>query len=121
MGLNRTLERPQCLDKGLVVLTAGFTGNGSSAPTGVEGKGVSVARTGTGVYVVTLPGTGSMDIRTTHVAVVGTDFTRTWVSAISEAARTVTITSQAADGTPTDLSSSQLCRLTVWAKNSTVA
>lgn len=39
----------------VVTLFAKFTGNGTSAPTGVDGRGVTVARTGVGVFAVTFP------------------------------------------------------------------
>lgn len=44
-------------DQFMVALFAQFTGNGSSAPSNVRGRGVSVTRTAAGTYEVTFPAT----------------------------------------------------------------
>jgi dTDP-4-amino-4,6-dideoxygalactose transaminase len=42
-------------DRGVVTFRAKFTGNGTSAPTGVAGRGASVSRSDVGVFLVTFP------------------------------------------------------------------
>lgn len=63
MALQRVIYRTRALDPALVLLSGKFVGAGASAPTGVEGKGATVARTAQGRYRVTLPGSGTLDIR----------------------------------------------------------
>lgn len=50
----RTLKPVRSRQNQLTVIEGSFAPNGSSAPTGAKGNGYTVARTGTGKYVVTL-------------------------------------------------------------------
>lgn len=52
---NRFFKTPWCYEHSLVTVTGYFLTNGASSPTTLKGTGVaSVARTGTGTYLLTL-------------------------------------------------------------------
>lgn len=55
---NRTWQKIQALNQGLIILVFSFLPAGSSAPTGVSGRGIaSVVRDSAGVFIVTLEDT----------------------------------------------------------------
>jgi hypothetical protein len=53
----RLLTQPKVYQPGVVLVQGSFVTAGSGAPTTVQGRGYTVARTATGTYTITLGGT----------------------------------------------------------------
>ncbi len=68
--------------------------------------GASCTRTSEGLYVITLPGRGALDILNVQLTVLSASRIVAYVTAISESARTITVTTKIeTDGTVEDLAS----------------
>lgn len=105
---------------GMVMFSMKCVGAGTSTPTGLEGDAASVARSGVGDYVFTLPSfSGGLDIRGVHATVKQAD-TKDIVPFVNydEAAGTVTITTKNAGASfaELDLTSSEELSVIVWVK-----
>ena len=116
--INRTLSDVQGLDKALVVVAGKAVGAGTSDPTGQEGKSVSIVRTGVGVYDVTIPGNGTVIVRSFIAAVAGSADLLARATTVNETTRTVTVAVKTFGGTATDLSSSEELHYNCVMKNS---
>lgn len=109
---------------GLAILAANFTFNGTSAPDAAEGipfrtTGADLTRSDVGDYVLTIPGSGTLDILSFTIHIVdGTDLVVPVVTAISEANRTITFTVYDAETavTPTDPTDGAKLYVTIWLK-----
>lgn len=118
-------QKAEFSQPGLSILAANFTFNGTSAPDAAEGlpfntAGTDLARSDVGDYVLTIPGSGSLDILSFSMHIVdGTDLVIPVVTAISEANRTFTFTVYDAEtaATPTDPTDGAKLYVTIWLKS----
>lgn len=124
MPINNIMYPSQHNDPGMVCIAGSFQGAGTSAPVNQLGKGVVVTRSAAGTYLLTLPGVGTHTYYSILLTVEnsGGDLTA-FVEARSESARTVTVSVQDLDGTPTDtdLVTGDYLHYQIWLKNSTAA
>lgn len=96
MAISRLLDQPSALAKGVVLLDGNITFGGSGAVSAVEGKGFttsSIDHSGTGVYVLTMPGSGTVDVRSCHFQMeAASSVLLPTVTARDDSARTITVT-----------------------------
>lgn len=122
MPISRNLFPIKGNDNGLVILSGRFVGNGASDPTTIYFKGVdAVDRFAAGTYLLTLPGTGSLNVLTLMCEPNLTSFGGWAVASVDEATRIVTIKvyqDVAGVATLTDLTSNDSMSLFVVVKNS---
>ena len=120
MAINRPMQKVVTLEPGLVCIAGSFQGASTSTPVTQLGKGVSVAWSATGTYVLTLPGTGTLNIYSVTCNVErATGGYVANVEAKSNSSRTVTINVQDLD-TPvdTDLVTGEYLHYMIFLKNS---
>jgi hypothetical protein len=113
-GLNRTLySQAQHAHPGLVYVHGKFTMNFDGEPDAAEGHpftpdGLNLDRTAAGLYTLTLPGSGAMDVLAVHYDLLDTtDIISPKMVAMDESARTIDFQfvdgeTQATDTDPTD-------------------
>lgn len=116
MAVDSTLWPIRATDRETVAMHARFVGASTSAPTGVEGRGVSVSRSGAGTYQVTFPTTiTTSNLAGLHVQLLqAADSNLTVTAAISSGKIVLTVKDPEAGTafTATDLSSSETCLVT---------
>jgi hypothetical protein len=120
MPVSRILSPLLSLRKGNVVLAGSFDGNGASAPTVIDFKGVSaVARPATGRYELVLPGTGTLRVTSISVVLLSTSGRTATVRSYTPSTRTLVIdVYDLATPSQQNLTTSEKCFVTVIAKNS---
>ncbi len=120
MPLSRSLSPVRGLGNALVVLAGRFTGNDAGAPAGVVGRGLTVTRTGAGVYRVALPGKQTVDVYFGDAKVDSATDLRTNVN-VDRANRTMDVTVRDSANAAFDLTPSDDCGLLLVVRNTSVA
>lgn len=109
-------------DDFMVGLLAQFTGNGSSAPSNVRGKSVTVERTGTGTYRITFPTTLTLanlrGVDLTILQAAGTNYTLTATITSGKLVITAKDPEDVTPFTAVDLASTEQVLVTAWVRDS---
>lgn len=119
MALNRRLSTPKALQHSLVQHFGQITGDGTTAPSVFEMKGVtSIGRTGVGILTVVLPGTGTVELLSCTLTCLSANDRLAMVQSYVAATRTLTVRIEDAAAANTDLTSSDKLFIHAVVKNS---